>query len=101
MQMKYTENALQVQKLAERSANACGHSYVGSEHLLVGLVQEKGGTAGAVLREHHVEEKKAERTHREIDRTSGRSSFDGTEWVDTPCTGNFGKQFRTGTAAWE
>ena len=58
MQMKYTENALQVQKLAERSANACGHSYVGSEHLLVGLVQEKGGTAGAVLREHHVEEKK-------------------------------------------
>lgn len=58
MQNHYTENALQVQKLAKKAARACGHSYVGSEHLLMGLVQERNGTAGVVLRRHSVEEKK-------------------------------------------
>lgn len=56
MQENYTESARQVQRLAKRTAKACGHGYVGSEHLLLGLVQEKNGTAGVVLRSHQVEE---------------------------------------------
>lgn len=58
MQDNYTQSALQVQKLAGKAAAACGHSYVGSEHLLIGLIQEKKGTAGTILRAHQVEEEK-------------------------------------------
>lgn len=58
MRDNYTESAKQVQKLAEKAAKSCGHSYVGSEHLLIGLVQEQKGAAGAVLRAHNVEEQR-------------------------------------------
>ncbi len=58
MQNDYTESALRAQKLAKQAARACGHSYVGSEHLLLGLLRETQGTASVVLREHQVDEKK-------------------------------------------
>ena len=58
MQNDYTESALQAQKLARRAAKSSGHSYIGSEHLLLGLLREQKGTAGIVLREHQVEEQK-------------------------------------------
>ncbi|MCD7817704.1 MAG: ATP-dependent Clp protease ATP-binding subunit ClpC, partial [Lachnospiraceae bacterium] len=58
MQYNYTESARQAQRLAERAAKSCGHSYIGSEHLLIGLVQEKQGSAGEILRANHVEEDK-------------------------------------------
>ncbi len=58
MQLNYTENAKQVLKLAEKSAKQGGHRYIGSEHLLLALVREQDGTAGAILRENHVEENK-------------------------------------------
>ena len=38
MQTDYTQSARKALKLAERAAKACHHSYVGSEHLLLGLV---------------------------------------------------------------
>ncbi|MCD8337900.1 MAG: ATP-dependent Clp protease ATP-binding subunit [Lachnospiraceae bacterium] len=58
MQLKYTESALKAQQLAEKAAKSCGHSYVGSEHLLLGLLKEQQGSAGVILRENHVEEEK-------------------------------------------
>ncbi len=58
MQDNFTQSARQVQKLAVKAARSCGHSYVGSEHLLIGLVQEPKGAAGAVLRAHGVDEQK-------------------------------------------
>ncbi|MCD8364274.1 MAG: ATP-dependent Clp protease ATP-binding subunit, partial [Clostridiales bacterium] len=58
MQLKYTESALKAQQLAEKAAKSCGHSYVGSEHLLIGLLEEQQGSAGVILRENHVEEEK-------------------------------------------
>ena len=58
MQDRYTDSARQVQKLAQKAARTWGHGYVGSEHLLMGLIQEPQGTAGAVLRNHHVEEQR-------------------------------------------
>ena len=58
MQLNYTENARQVLRLAEKAAKQGGHRYIGSEHLLTALVQEQEGTAGAILRENHVEEQK-------------------------------------------
>ena len=42
----------------EKAAKQGGHRYIGSEHLLTALVQEQEGTAGAILRENHVEEQK-------------------------------------------
>lgn len=58
MRNDYTESAQQVLKLAKQAAKSYGHSYTGSEHLLLGLLREPKGTAGAVLREHRVEEEK-------------------------------------------
>ena len=58
MQTDYTQSARKALKLAERAAKSCHHSYVGSEHLLLGLVQEPDGTAGVILRNHKVEGKK-------------------------------------------
>lgn len=55
MQVNYTESARRAQKLAGKAARVCGHSYIGSEHLLIGLVQEEKGTAGMILRSHGVE----------------------------------------------
>jgi ATP-dependent Clp protease ATP-binding subunit ClpC len=55
MQENYTKSAKVVQKLAAKAARDCGHSYIGSEHLLIGLVQEEQGTAGMILRNHGVE----------------------------------------------
>ncbi|MFR8549171.1 MAG: ATP-dependent Clp protease ATP-binding subunit [Lachnospiraceae bacterium] len=58
MQENYTQSALAAIRLAKRAAKSCGHGYVGSEHLLIGLIREEQGTAGALLREHQVEEEK-------------------------------------------
>ena len=58
MQENYTQSALAAIRLAKLAAKSCGHGYVGSEHLLIGLIREEQGTAGALLREHQVEEEK-------------------------------------------
>ncbi|MCD8347250.1 MAG: ATP-dependent Clp protease ATP-binding subunit [Lachnospiraceae bacterium] len=58
MQLNYTESALKAQQLAQKAAKNCGQSYVGSEHLLIGLLRERQGSAGVILRENHVEEEK-------------------------------------------
>ncbi|MCD8105042.1 MAG: ATP-dependent Clp protease ATP-binding subunit [Lachnospiraceae bacterium] len=58
MQYHFTDSARRAQQLAERAAKHCGHHYVGSEHLLIGLLQEENGAAGVILRENHVEEQK-------------------------------------------
>ena len=41
MQERYTKQAENVLALAKEAASSCGHSYIGTEHLLVGLVEEK------------------------------------------------------------
>lgn len=58
MRYHFTESAMKAQRLAEHAAKRCGHNYIGSEHLLIGLLQEENGAAGVILRENHVEEAK-------------------------------------------
>ena len=60
MQENYTKSALAAQKLAARAAAVFGQGYIGSEHLLLGLLQEQEGTAGVILRSHGVQEEKLE-----------------------------------------
>ncbi len=53
----FTPRAQEALRLAQEAAGQLGHGYVGSEHLLLGLLREKGGTACHVLEELGVCEK--------------------------------------------
>lgn len=46
---KFTERAKKIINLAREEAARLGHDYIGTEHLLLGLIKEGGGVASAVL----------------------------------------------------
>ena len=48
---RFTQRARRVLSLAHEEAERLHHSYIGTEHLLLGLMREEGGVAGRVLRE--------------------------------------------------
>ena len=52
----YTKKAAQALRLALSQASELGHTYIGSEHLLLGLLQEGTGVAYTVLTENNVTE---------------------------------------------
>ena len=49
---RFTPNAEEVLRLAQESAQELGHGYVGSEHLLLGLLRREEGLAYRVLTEY-------------------------------------------------
>ena len=55
---RYTPQAKEVLSLAVEMAESLNHGYVGTEHLLIGLLQEGTGVAAKVLEENGVEEAK-------------------------------------------
>ena len=58
MERQFTRQAENALNLATTIAKSCGHGYIGTEHLLAGLLKEPEGTAGKVLQEFNVEEEK-------------------------------------------
>ena len=46
---KFTERARWVLALAQEQARRLGHNYIGTEHILLGLVREKNGNAAIIL----------------------------------------------------
>ncbi len=48
---RFTQRARRVLSLAHEEAERLQHNYIGTEHLLLGLIREEGGVAGRVLRE--------------------------------------------------
>ncbi|MBR5596687.1 MAG: ATP-dependent Clp protease ATP-binding subunit [Lachnospiraceae bacterium] len=58
MQKQFTENAKKALTLASRAAGKLHQNYVGTEHILVGLLQENSGVAAQVLMENGVDAKK-------------------------------------------
>src|SRR5712691_9721981 len=48
---RFTERARQVVVLAQEEARALRHNYIGTEHLLLGLLREEEGIAARVLAE--------------------------------------------------
>jgi ATP-dependent Clp protease ATP-binding subunit ClpC len=46
---KFTEGARRVLAMAQEAAKSLGHNYVGSEHLLIGLIHEKDSAASKAL----------------------------------------------------
>lgn len=46
---KFTERARKVLTLAQEEAQRFNHNYIGTEHILLGLVREQEGVAARVL----------------------------------------------------
>jgi len=68
---RFTQRARRVLSLAHQEAERMRHDYIGTEHLLLGLLREEGGVAGRVLRELGLE---AGRVEEMIDRLTGAGS---------------------------
>ncbi len=58
MQSQFTDKAAAALHLAARTAASLYQNYVGTEHILVGLLKERTGVAASVLAENGVDEKK-------------------------------------------
>ncbi len=57
---RFTQRARRVLALAQEEAERLNHTYIGTEHLLLGLVKEENGIAGQVLRRLGVTPQKVE-----------------------------------------
>ena len=66
---RFTKRARRVLTLAQEEALRLNHNYIGTEHLLLGLVREENGVAVKVLRELGVEPSQVIRA---VERTVGR-----------------------------
>ncbi len=52
--MPYTEQAQAALKLAGKMAKTTGQNYIGTEHILLGLMKQKKGVAGKILAQHKI-----------------------------------------------
>lgn len=81
---RFTEKAEKSINLSQEAAVQLGHSYVGTEHLLLGLVKEGTGVAARVLQGQGITE---EKVLKEIDELIGRGDNTGKQPLDfTPRT---------------
>ena len=58
MRIPYTKSAQEALRLAAAAAEENGSAYIGSEHLLLGLIREPDGVASSVLRSNEITEEK-------------------------------------------
>ena len=72
---KFTEGAQRALQIAQQSARQLGSNYVGTEHLLLGLLMDTDGAASRILRTSGVDENS-------VLRRIGRSNFDITGGFD-------------------
>ena len=68
---RFTERARRVLMLAQEEARRLNDSYIGTEHLLLGLVQEERGVAARVLRDMGVNPYQVRRLIEESSRRAG------------------------------
>ena len=71
MQAKFTRQAKAALQIAESAARSWKHSYIGTEHILVGLLKEQEGTAGKILEEFGVDPEKRETLNTQLIAPSG------------------------------
>ena len=55
---RFTDRARKVMGLARQEAQRFNHDYIGTEHVLLGLVQEGSGVAASVLKNLEIDLKK-------------------------------------------
>jgi ATP-dependent Clp protease ATP-binding subunit ClpC len=70
---RFTQRARKVLSLAQEEAERLQHNYIGTEHLLLGLLREDGGVAGRVLRDLGLEQRRAEDLVEQMTRASTRT----------------------------
>ena len=80
---RFTQRARRVLSLAHQEAEQMRHSYIGTEHLLLGLIREEGGVAGRVLRELGLE---AERVQEMVERLTTAGDYQGSKLELSPGT---------------
>ncbi len=71
---RFTQRARRVLSLAHQEAERMRQNVIGTEHLLLGLIEEEGGVAGRVLRELGLE---PERVREMVERMSGFGQYRG------------------------
>ena len=62
----YTEKAKRVLKEAQKASGQLGQNYVGTEHILIGLLREKSCAASQLLTERKAEEQTLLKLIREL-----------------------------------
>ncbi|HEC23082.1 MAG TPA: ATP-dependent Clp protease ATP-binding subunit, partial [Chloroflexi bacterium] len=72
---RFTQRARRVLSLAQEEAERLQHSYIGTEHLLLGLIREEGGVAGRVLRDLGLDLKQVEQLVERKTRSGQRTPF--------------------------
>jgi len=80
---RFTQRARRVLSLAHQEAEKMRHNYIGTEHLLLGLIREDGGVAGRVLRELGLE---PERVQEMVERLTGSGQYRGGKLDLSPGT---------------
>jgi len=80
---RFTQRARRVLSLAHQEAERMRHNYIGTEHLLLGLIREEGGVAGRVLRELGLE---SERVQEIVERLTGTGQYRGGKLDLSPGT---------------
>jgi ATP-dependent Clp protease ATP-binding subunit ClpC len=80
---RFTQRARRVLSLAHQEAEQMRHNYIGTEHLLLGLIREEGGVAGRVLRELGLD---ANRVQEIVERLTGPGQYRGGKLDLSPGT---------------
>jgi ATP-dependent Clp protease ATP-binding subunit ClpC len=70
IEIPFTEPAKRTLYAAAREADALAHSYIGTEHLLLGLLNLEGGTTKAILERYGL---RLDDARREIRQRAGRA----------------------------
>src|SRR6266576_2696410 len=92
MHDKFTERVRKVMYLAREEAARLQHDYIGTEHLLLGLIREGEGVAARVLLELGVDRKKVrEETLKLLGGTPSVSQPEREGKVETPALNQFGR----------
>jgi ATP-dependent Clp protease ATP-binding subunit ClpC len=63
---RFTDKASEALNLALESAQELGHSYIGSEHILLGLLKESDGVAARVLEDNKIDAQAVEEMMEEL-----------------------------------
>ncbi len=71
---RFTQRARRVLSLAQEEAERLQHNYIGTEHLLLGLMREEGGVAGRVLRDLGLEQRRVEELVDRMTRATSRTT---------------------------
>mgnify|MGYP000126622872 CR=1 FL=1 len=80
---RFTDRARRVMQLARAEAVRLNHDYIGTEHVLLGLIQEGSGVAASVLRNLGVD---LQRIRQEIERTVRRGTAPAPRTGQLPFT---------------